>query len=157
MFSFMKKLISLRLNGSFDFIGKIEETRKKERKCERGRKEENNIKFYLFIFMMRTTPPFHWVHCLCVHWKEATQKTVSELQFGSSGIGNAIKDMFFFGFIIASFYDRSFCVCLTENLLSSFLSVAVVNFNIFLCRFWFAILYLFFLVTFIKINKSKMC
>lgn len=143
MFSFMKKLISLRLNGSFDFIGKIEKTN------VRGTKEENNIKFYLFIFMMRTTPPFHWVHCLCVHWKGATQKTVSELQFGSSGIRNAIKCMFFFGFIIASFYDRSFCVCLplTENLLSSsysFLSVAVVNFNIFFCRFWFAIFHTYF-------------
>jgi hypothetical protein len=49
-----EKINIIRLNGSFDFSGKEREEEEAERKRRR-----NNIKFYLFIFMMRTTPPFH--------------------------------------------------------------------------------------------------
>jgi hypothetical protein len=76
------------LNGSFDFIGIVDRHKNtvNMRNAMKRRKRNENKSFYLFIFMMRTTPP---IHCHCVLYgegrrrKKCTQKT--ELQF-SSGI-----------------------------------------------------------------------
>lgn len=98
------------LNGSFDFIGRHQTW---EMCSEANEREKRNKIKFLFIYFYDADYSAYST-ALCVQGRNA-QKTVSELQFNSSGIRNAINFMFFLWFyyciLLWSPLAPFLCVC----------------------------------------------